>query len=62
MKSKLLADGKERTFALIFETGDEVSPGILRFAKERRLAASHFTAIGAFKEVVLGYFEMDKKQ
>ena len=62
MKSKLLADAKEKTFVLIFETGDEAASGILRFAKENNLAASHFTAIGGFKEVVLGYFEMDKKQ
>ena len=62
MKSKLLADAKEKTFVLILETGDEAASVILRFAKENNLAASHFTAIGAFKEVVLGYFEMDKKQ
>lgn len=62
MKSKPLADAKEKTFVLIFESGDEAASGILRFAKENNLAASHFTAIGAFEEVVLGYFEMDKKQ
>ena len=62
MKSKLLTDAKERTFAVIFETGEEVASGLLNFAKENKLTASHFTAIGAFREVVLGYFEIDKKQ
>jgi uncharacterized protein len=62
MKSKLLAGAKERTFALIFDTGDEVASGILHFAQENHVTASHFTAIGAFKEVILGYFEIDKKQ
>lgn len=31
------------------------------FAKDRNLTASHFTAIGAFKDVVLGYFDREKK-
>ena len=62
MKSKLLAEDEERTFAVIFETEDEVASGLVQFAKKNSLAASHFTAIGGFKEVVLGYFELDKKQ
>jgi uncharacterized protein len=33
-----------------------------KFASEQGLAASHFTAIGAFKEVMLGYFNCDEKQ
>ena len=49
MKAKLLleSDG-QRTFAVIFETGDEVASGLLEFAKVQKLGASHFTAIGAF--------------
>lgn len=58
MRSKKIDD---KTYAVIFQTGDEVSTGLLEFAKQRKLAASHFTGIGAFEDVTLGYFEWDKK-
>ncbi len=61
MKSKLLQDQGGKTFALIFDTGDEVMKGLTDFAKQHRLAGSHFTAIGAFRDVTLGYFDWEKK-
>lgn len=62
MRSKMINDDRERTYALIFETGEDVLPNLMRFAGELNLAASHFTAIGAFSEVTLGYFDWHKKQ
>ncbi|MBV9878591.1 MAG: DNA-binding protein [Verrucomicrobia bacterium] len=68
MKTRLIADqahdagaASQKTFVLIFNTGDHVVAGLKAFAKEQHLAASHFTAIGAFKEVSLGYFDSEKK-
>lgn len=61
MRAKVLNENGERTFAIIFESGDEALSGLTRFAEEQNLAASRFTAIGAFSEVVLGYFDWDKK-
>ena len=63
MQSKLLheADG-QRTFALIFETGDELLAGIKAFAKREKLSAAQFSAIGAFSDVVLGYFDWETKK
>lgn len=61
MKSKLINDGPQRTFAIVLDSGDEVTECLLRFAKEQRLSASQFTALGAFSEVVLGYFDWEKK-
>lgn len=61
MKSKLLSEQGERTFAIVFATGDEVAGGLLRFAEENHLSASHFTAIGAFERVTLGYFDWQRK-
>jgi uncharacterized protein len=49
------------TFAVIFETGEEPVAGLTRFAEEQDLAASSFTAIGAFSEALLGYFDWEKK-
>ena len=58
MKAKQIgAAHGERTFAVIFNTGDEVKAGLLAFARDQRLAGSHFTAIGAFSEVTLSELE-----
>lgn len=62
MKEKLLhEESGQKTFALVFATGDEVATGLLAFAKEKRLAGSHFTAIGALSDVTLGFFDWDEK-
>lgn len=62
MKYKILHDAKEKTYAVIMETGDEVQENLKAFAHKENLKASHFTAIGAFKEVTLGYFDIEKKE
>ena len=55
-------DGKgERTWALVCDTGDEALATLLRFAAQQRLTAAHFTAIGAFSEATLGYFDWASK-
>jgi hypothetical protein len=61
MKSKLIHEGAERTFALVFDEGDEVAAGLKDFARKNQLFAAHFTAIGAFRRVQLGYYEFEKK-
>jgi uncharacterized protein len=61
MRSKLLHDGGEKTWVLIFDKGDEVVSGLTRFAEEQRLGGSRFTAIGAFSDVSLGFFDRERK-
>ena len=61
MKSTLLDATGQKTFALVFDKGDEVVAGLSAFARQERLGAAHFTAIGAFSEVTLGYFERARK-
>ena len=61
MKSKLLDATGQKTFALVFDKGDEVVGGLSRFAWEQGIGAAHFTAIGAFSEVTLGYFDRTRK-
>ncbi len=46
---------------LVFDTGDEVIAGLTEFAKQHDLDASGLTALGAFSDVVLGYFDLDRK-
>jgi predicted DNA-binding protein with PD1-like motif len=62
VKAKLLheQDG-QKTFAVVFNTGDEVISGLLAFAKEKGFAGSHFTAIGAFSDVTFAFFDLRTK-
>jgi predicted DNA-binding protein with PD1-like motif len=61
MQHKLIHDDGSKTWAVILETGDEVTACLQSFATAQKLSAAHFTAIGAFERAVLGYFEWDKK-
>lgn len=61
MNAKLLRDGSERTFALVFDTGEEVVAALLRFASKEKLTGAHLTAIGAFQRVTLGFFDPAKR-
>jgi predicted DNA-binding protein with PD1-like motif len=61
MKARTIDQGSERTWALVFETGDEVVSTLQAFAAEHRLGAARFTAIGAFSEATLGYFDWESK-
>ena len=61
MKSKLLDATGQKTFALVFDKGDEVVAELTAFAKAEHVGAAHFTAIGALSEVTLGYFQRDRK-
>lgn len=52
----------QRTFALVFDSGDEFVEGLTGFARERGLDAASFTAIGAFGTATLGYFDIEIKE
>ncbi len=62
MKSKLLNDNNgTKTYAVIFDENEEALSGLTDFAVQKNLTAVHFTAIGAFKKVKLGYFNIERK-
>ena len=52
----------ERTFAIIFDTDDEVMADLTGFIRERNITAGRFTAIGAFRDLTLGFFDWEEKQ
>jgi len=62
MKARMLEQGTQITYAVVFEKNDEMIAGLTAFARDQKLGGSHFTAIGAFREVVLGYFDRDRKE
>jgi uncharacterized protein len=62
MRSKLLHDENGlRTFAVVFDKEDDVRKLLLEFANANRFGDAHLTAIGAFSEVTLGYFDRQRK-
>ena len=61
MRSKIINDKGERSYALVFDTGDEPVSLLTRFAEEHGIKGARFTAIGAFSEAVVGYFDWQRK-
>ena len=61
MKYKLLNGIDNATYALIFESGEEVMETLKTFANEHKLKASRFSAIGAFSKAELGFFDFNIK-
>jgi predicted DNA-binding protein with PD1-like motif len=61
MKYQLINDDQQKTFAVILESGEEVMQKIMEFAKAQKISASQFTAIGAFSETIVGFFDFSIK-
>jgi uncharacterized protein len=57
---QISADG-ERRFAVVLDTGEEAVECLLSFAREHRITAAAFTGLGAFQDVTLGFFDIEKK-
>lgn len=67
MKSQLLnkpdnQQEREETHVLIFESGDEVMTELKKFMQENNVTAARFSAIGAFSNATLAYFDWEKKE
>lgn len=63
MQTRLLheAHGK-RTFAVVLQTGDEAMHCLLQLAEKERIGGAQVSAIGAFSEARLAYFDWEAKQ
>jgi uncharacterized protein len=55
-------DESPKSFILIFKTGDELAAGLRQFAKEQKLSAASFKAVGALSSVRLGWFSWETKR
>src|SRR3546814_6794071 len=62
MRWKQLQEGDLRSFAAIFDKGDEVIADLSAFAREQKLGAAQFTGIGAFRRLTLGFFDWETKE
>ena len=54
--------GGQRTFVAVLESGDEVMSCLQKFATAERIFAAQFSGIGAFSDVVLQYFDWERKE
>jgi uncharacterized protein len=62
MQSKLVAEiAGERTYVLILDPGEEAFSAISEFAGRERLGAASLTALGAFSEATVGWFDLAGK-
>ena len=61
MKAKRVGGNGQTTHVLVFEKGDEVVEQLRVFTQQEQLTAATFTAIGAFSDVTLGFFEGERK-
>jgi uncharacterized protein len=62
MKTQLLAqNGGQRTFAIVLDAGDEIISCLQQFSNEQGLSAAQLSAIGAFSDAVLAYFDWERK-
>jgi predicted DNA-binding protein with PD1-like motif len=63
MKSKLLhQENGFRTFAVVFDKNEAVREPLLAFAREQEISGAQVTAIGAFSEATLAYFDRQTRQ
>lgn len=58
MKSRKIADG----YLVRCDIDDEVVSTLTRFAAENKISSGTVIGIGALKDVVLGYFDLAKKE
>jgi uncharacterized protein len=61
VKAQLLSTAEETTYVLVFDKGDEPVESITSFAREQHLGAARFTGIGAFSDLVVGYFDRERR-
>jgi hypothetical protein len=62
MKSKSVASGAERVFVLILDQGEEALKAIVDFAEKERIDGASVSAIGAFAEAKVGWFDLSAKK
>ncbi len=57
MRAKLVQPAAPRTWVLVLATGDDPVAELGGFARAQGLRGAHFTAIGAFREAVVAFFD-----
>jgi uncharacterized protein len=61
MKHRRINAGDERSFAIVLDVGDDPVDCLTTFAREQHLTAGRLTAIGAFSNATLGFFNLSRR-
>src|SRR5438094_9163303 len=59
--TKISEYGAVRNFQLAFDTGDEITEGLLDFAGKQSILFASFSAVGAFEQSTIAFFDLAKK-
>ena len=62
MKSKVVVDGRERTFVLILDQAEEAFQTLSKFADRENITGASVTAIGASERAKVGWFDFSAKR
>lgn len=61
MQVKEISGQGERRIVVVLDTGEEALECLQSVARKHRLTAAAFTGLGAFQDVTLGFFDVDRK-
>jgi predicted DNA-binding protein with PD1-like motif len=61
MKSKTINDGAERSVVLVLDQGEEAFKSITEFAEREKITGASVSAIGAFSQAKVGWFDFAAK-
>jgi len=62
MRVKLVSDsGAQRTYVIIFQTGDEAASGLAEFAQQYRITNAHYQGIGDASSAKFGWYDYKRK-
>jgi uncharacterized protein len=63
MKVRLLSDNNGvKNYAIVLAKGDEVMSGLTDFARQNNVTSASFTAIGAFRQATVAWFDDSRKE
>jgi hypothetical protein len=62
MQAKVMRENGAMVYLLVFAEGEEVIETLTAFAKDRSIAGAHFSALGAFREAKLAWFDCDARE
>ena len=63
MKVRLISESSGvKNYVIVLAKGDEVMSGLTDFAKQYQIKSARFTAIGAFRNATVAWFDESRKQ
>jgi predicted DNA-binding protein with PD1-like motif len=61
MRTKLI-DVRSRTWAVVFDTGEEAAAGLVALAESEGIRAARLHGLGAFSRSTLAFFDLDTRR